>query len=146
MNSRLTELLPFPISPQHSFVFVTCVHQVLLISQALPGCAVYLKMEAPYLWNFYLWMSLVCGIFLFGRAVSVEFSYLDVPYLWYFYIWKHLVSGICNETCVRVNYCDILFWQIHESLESDRHGKRQKKNTKRKRSPSPQPEKVKRKR
>ena len=156
MNSRLTELSPFPILSQHSFLFVTCVHQVLLISLALPGCAVCLEMEAPYLWNLYLWMYLICGIciygctlsvdFLSGRAVSVEFSYLEVPYLWYFYIWKHLVSGICNETCVRGNYCDVLFWQIHESLESDRHGKRQKKNTKRKRSPSPQPEKVKRKR
>ncbi|XP_070174621.1 SWI/SNF complex subunit SMARCC2-like isoform X2 [Littorina saxatilis] len=34
---------------------------------------------------------------------------------------------------------------VQENPDSDRHGKRQKKNTKRKRSPSPQPEKVKRK-
>ena len=64
---------------------------------------------ALYIWK---WKRLICGIciygctlpvdFLSGRAVSVEFSYLEVPYLWYFYIWKHLVSGICNETCVRV--------------------------------------------
>lgn len=145
VNSRLTELCPFPYYPNN----LSCLSLVSIrFCSSARHCQV-----ALYIWK---WKRLICGIciygctlpvdFLSGRAVSVEFSYLEVPYLWYFYIWKHLVSGICNETCVRGNYCDVLFWQIHESLESDRHGKRQKKNTKRKRSPSPQPEKVKRKR
>ena len=92
VNSRLTELCPFPYYP-NSLSCLSLVSIRFCSSARHCQVALYiLEMEAPYLWNLYLWMyltcgffiwkSCICGIFVFGSAIFVVFLYLEAPRLW----------------------------------------------------------------